>query len=184
MKGLSPLDLPPLDLSVLSAPSQRRSRSLQGMPLLWGKREAFGGWLLSQRKAAGLTTRAVAEELGISHSLISRLEHGARVGPPPLSMLSGLARVYRCDGREMLHEAGYRLEVPDDLTPPSPEAVIRAQFTALLLHPRLRPALLPDEAIDLIPLIVMRHWLDFARSLASQPDPAAMVREIIDQAAP
>jgi transcriptional regulator with XRE-family HTH domain len=176
MKLLSPLDLAELDLSGVK--EGRHIHTLQGMPLLWAKREAFGGWLLAQRKAARLSARAVAEKMGISHSLLVRLEAGDRVGPPPLTMLVDLAGIYRCDVRQVLHEAGYRLEAPDDTTA-TDEEHIQARFAAMVLHPQLRPRTLKAEALDYIPLHIKQLWIDYARNLARQPDCAELVAQAL-----
>lgn len=179
MKVISPLELPDLDLSGVS--DNRRVSALNGMTLLWADRESFGPYLKAQRKTAGLSLRSAANKLGISHTLLARMESGDRVGPPQLSMLDDLADIYRCDNRKMLHEAGYRLEVPDD-TPMDPAGQLEAQFRALILHPKLRPPLLRDEALEYIPPFIQRHWVDFARSLSEQPKPRTLVDDILDTA--
>jgi transcriptional regulator with XRE-family HTH domain len=175
MKMVSPMDLSPLEPDELT---QRNPTTLRGMPLLWVKREPFGGWLVAQRKAERLTVRAVAAELRISHSLVVRIEAGDRVGPPPLDLLADLACLYRCDVRRVLHEAGYRLEAPDDLPTVTDDARVAAQFAALILHPLLRPRTLKEDALDYVPLSLKRSFVAFSRNLASQADGAELLAAI------
>lgn len=58
------------------------------------------------RKAKGLSTRAVAAEIGLDQSNIVRLENGAVTAPQPV-VLEGLARVLDLDLADLYALAGY-----------------------------------------------------------------------------
>ncbi len=86
----------------------------------------------SARKAKGLSTRAVATEIGLDQSNIVRLENGAVISPQP-AVLEGLARVLDLDLADLYALAGY--------TKPS-------QLPAFAPYLRSKFAGLPDEAHD------------------------------------
>ena len=109
------------------------------------------------------------------------METGARVGPPPLTLLDDLADIYRCDVRKMLHEAGYRLEVPEDMVLDA-EGQIKAQFEALVFHPSLAPSEIRSEAMAYIPVLIKRQWVEYTLNLARQSKPEALVNDILDKA--
>jgi len=86
----------------------------------------------SARKAKGLSTRAVAAEIGLDQSNIVRLENGAVTAPQP-AVLAGLARVLDLDLADLYALAGYTK--PSDL--PAFTPYLRSKFADL-----------PDEARD------------------------------------
>lgn len=80
----------------------------------------------SARKAKGLSTRAVAAEIGLDQSNIVRLENGAVTTPKP-SVLAGLARVLDLDLADLYALAGYTK--PSEL--PAFTPYLRSKFADL-----------------------------------------------------
>ena len=78
------------------------------------------------RKAKGLSTRAVAAEIGLDQSNIVRLENGAVTAPQP-AVLDGLARVLDLDIADLYALAGYTK--PSDL--PAFTPYLRSKFADL-----------------------------------------------------
>jgi transcriptional regulator with XRE-family HTH domain len=59
-------------------PRQRKPRAISSA----SRRMAFGRWLRSLRKRAGMTQRELAESVGVAVRMISAIETG-RATPPP-----------------------------------------------------------------------------------------------------
>jgi len=78
------------------------------------------------RKAKGLSTRAVAAEIGLDQSNIVRLENGAVTAPQP-AVLESLARVLDLDLADLYALAGYTK--PSEL--PAFTPYLRSKFAGL-----------------------------------------------------
>ena len=83
--------------------------------------------------------------------------------PPTLKVLQRIANVYGRDLREVMHEAGFRFE-----TPPGVDMLdenLDERFLRLVTHPALRPMRMDPAVIEMIPPLVKRQWIEFARKL-------------------
>ena len=101
--------------------------------------------------------------MGVSFSYLSKLETGERASPPTLKVLQRIANVYGRDLREIMHEAGFRFETPAEID--AMEESLDARFLRLVTHPELRPMRMDAVVLELIPPLVKRQWIEFARKL-------------------
>ena len=131
--------------------------------LTWEARASFGPYLRGLREAARLSLRAASESMGVSFSYLAKLETGEKPTPPTLKVLQRIANVYGRDLRELMHEAGFRFETPAEM-----DAMVEgldARFLRLVTHPDLRPMRMDAVVLELIPPLVKRQWIEFARKL-------------------
>lgn len=134
--------------------------------VLWEERASFGPYLRGLRDAARLSLRAASDGMGVSFSYLAKMETGEKATPPSMNVLQRLARFYGRDLREVMHEAGFVFELP-----PEVEARIEsldAQFLRLVTHPELRPMRMDAVVMELIPPLVKRQWIEFARKLENR----------------
>ena len=129
----------------------------------WDARPSFGPYLRGLRDAARLSLRAASEEMAVSFSYLAKLETGERPTPPTLKVLERIAKAYGRDLREIMHEAGFRFETPSEID--AMEESIDARFLRLVTHPALRPMRMDAIVLELIPPLVKRQWIEFARKL-------------------
>ena len=129
----------------------------------WEARASFGPYLRGLRDAARLSLRAASENMAVSFSYLSKLETGERSSPPTLKVLQRIANVYGRDLREIMHEAGFRFETPAEID--AMEESLDARFLRLVTHPALRPMRMDAVVLELIPPLVKRQWIEFARKL-------------------
>lgn len=129
----------------------------------WEARASFGPYLRGLRDAARLSLRAASEEMAVSFSYLAKLETGERPTPPTLKVLQRIAKVYGRDLREIMHEAGFRFETPSEID--AMEESLDARFLRLVTHPALRPMRMDAVVLELIPPLVKRQWIEFARKL-------------------
>jgi len=151
----------PTELLLKNAPPDAKPAGLAA--LTWEQRASFGPYLRGLRDAARLSLRAASEEMGVSFSYLAKLETGEKATPPSLKVLQRIARTYGRDLRELMHEAGFMFE-----TPPEVDAKVEsldAQFLRLVTHPALRPMRMDAVVMEMIPPLVKRQWIEFARKL-------------------
>lgn len=127
----------------------------------WDARASFGPYLRALRDAARLSLRAASEQIGVSFSYLAKLETGERSSPPTLKVLQRIARAYGRDLREIMHEAGFRFETPRDEL----DEKLDERFLRLVTHPKLRPMRMDPGVIEMIPPLLKRQWIEFARKL-------------------
>jgi transcriptional regulator with XRE-family HTH domain len=129
----------------------------------WEARASFGPYLRALRDGTRMSLRAASDQIGVSFSYLAKMETGERSSPPTLKVLQRMARVYGRDLREVMHEAGFRFE-----TPPGADALdenLDERFLRLVTHPALRPMRMDPAVIEMIPPLVKRQWIEFARKL-------------------
>ncbi len=129
----------------------------------WEARVSFGPYLRGLRDAARLSLRAASESMAVSFSYLAKLETGEKATPPTLKVLQRIANVYGRDLREMMHEAGFRFETSSEID--ALEESLDARFLRLVTHPALRPMRMDAVVLELIPPLVKRQWIEFARKL-------------------
>lgn len=131
---------------------------------MWEACTSFGPYLRGLRAAARFSLRAASEEMGVSFSYLAKLETGEKSSPPTLKVLKRIAEVYGRDLREVMHEAGFVFETPEDLD--AMEGSLDARFIRLVTFPALRPMRMDAQVIEMIPPLVKRQWIEFARKMA------------------
>ncbi len=133
------------------------------VPLLWDREADFGAYLKAVRNRKGWTTRVAAEKFGVSQAYVTKLENTDRKRPPGTDILRKVADVYGLDFREVMHEAGYRYDIPPSL---DLKMAVDEAFRKLLNDPRFRPSgFHPDEEQFLSPL-VKQQFVDLALNVA------------------
>ena len=75
----------------------------------------IGKYLRDRRNAKGLSMRELAEESGVSHTEIFRIESGQREFPS-MRVLISLGRALEVPDEEILRMAGYKSEEDDDIS--------------------------------------------------------------------
>ena len=151
----------PTELLLKNAPPNAKTAGVAA--LTWERRTSFGPYLRGLRDAARLSLRAASEEMAVSFSYLAKLETGEKATPPSLKVLQRIANFYGRDLRELMHEAGFQFE-----TPPEVDAKVEsvdAQFLRLVTHPALRPMRMDAVVMEMIPPLVKRQWIEFARKL-------------------
>jgi len=135
----------------------------------WKRKDTFPGYLRALRRQAGVSLRAAASEMGISYSYLAKMETGEKDTPPSLKVLGHIADFYGRELAEVMREAGFDVQ-PAQPVPrakaPVPLRVIEERFERLITHPDLTPVRWTAGELDLIPPLVKRQWIDFARKLA------------------
>ena len=63
-----------------------------------------------------------------------------------------------------MHEAGFVFETPTELD--AMEESLDARFLRLVTFPALRPMRMDAQVIEMIPPLVKRQWIEFARKMA------------------
>ena len=166
----------PTELVLKNAPPGLRPAGFAAVT--WEARTTFGPYLRGLRDAARLSLRAASARIGVSFSYLAKMETGERPSPPTIKVLDRMALVYGRDLREIMHEAGFRFETPDELLALAES--VDARFLRLVTHPDLRPMRMDAVVIEMIPPLVKRQWIEFARKLETRlVGDAATVDEIL-----
>lgn len=132
-------------------------------PEVWPERESFGAYLRQLRSESRRSLRAVATEVGIAYSYLSMLESGVRRTPPSFNVLLHISEAYGKDAGDVMERAGFSVDPGEDVENALDDAERR--FRDLVLDPHLRPEGMTEEVIRMVPELVRRQWLEFARKL-------------------
>ncbi len=147
----------------LGLPKRGQSTTKHEVAVFWDSTADFGAYLKGVRERKGWTTRAAAERFGVSQAYITKLENADRKRAPGTDIIHKIADVYGLDVREVMHEAGYRYDIPPSL---DLKVGIDEAFRKLLNDPRFRPSgFHPDEEQFLSPL-VKQQFVDLALNVA------------------
>ncbi|MBK7756607.1 MAG: transcriptional regulator [Deltaproteobacteria bacterium] len=131
--------------------------------VFWDKAAEFGTYLRSVRERKGWTTREAAAQFGVSQAYISKLENQPRKQAPGEDLIHRVAEVYGLDVREVMHEAGYRFDIPRSL---ELQVSVDEAFRRLLNDPRFRPSgFQPDDERFFAP-IVKQQIVDLVLNVA------------------
>ena len=169
----------PLKHLQIDVPDLDELEDLGEASFVWSPNPTFASFLRQVREMSGISLRQAAPALGVSYAWLARTETGGYASPPSLKRLHDIAELYGVDARELLHEAGVRLQLPDHL---EAGASLDARFKAVVLHPQLRPGLLDADALAYVPDRVKRQWLEFAEKLANHPDPKRLLTTALSKA--
>lgn len=131
--------------------------------LAWEERATFGPYLRTLRRRTGLSLRAATTKMGISYSYLAKLETGEKRTPPTLKVLDRIARFYTCELGEIMQQAGFDMRLAEGAMK---NITQEEQFERLLTCPDLTPERWEPNELNLIPRLVQRQWIDFARKLA------------------
>lgn len=96
----------------------------------------FGQYLRDVRKAKGLSQRALAAQIGVDFTYLSKIEQG-RMAPPSESVIRHIAQVLKVDVNELLNLSGK--------VPPTLKAELQSNPLAVELVRILSERRLPDE---------------------------------------
>lgn len=151
-----------LEASALEGSETLAPSSSEG-PEVWPERASFGAYLRQLRSDSRRTLRSVATEVGIAYSYLSMLESGVRRTPPSFNVLLHISEAYRQDAGDVMERAGFRVDAARDVEEALDDTERR--FRELVLHPELMPVGMNDEVIRMVPELVRRQWLEFARKL-------------------
>jgi HTH-type transcriptional regulator, competence development regulator len=73
--------------------------------------ESFGALLRRYRRAAGMSQRELAEQVGIDFSYLSKLENN-RIAPPAADTIVAICKILAVDPEELLARTG---KIPSDV---------------------------------------------------------------------
>lgn len=158
--------------------------SRETRPMRWVGDDGFGAYLKELRERAGWTTRQAAPKFDISQAYLSKMENAVRKRPPSLEWLKRVAEVYGCDLREVLHEAGFRFDVPADV---DFDLHLDAIFAALMTHRRYRPKELEGRDLQFYSPRMKRQIVDLVLNVwrsASEGDDFDLEQLLEDGGAP
>jgi transcriptional regulator with XRE-family HTH domain len=143
---------------------------------VWNRNPEFPAYLRRMRERAGLSIRQAAPALGLSVPYLSRFETGGPAKPPEVTRLFAMADLYGIDRREILVNAGVKLDIPWNL-----ELVDNTDelFARMMLDPKLRPPLLTEEALHYVPPRLKAQFIQWARLLVLERDPAAYLSNLL-----
>ncbi len=144
--------------------------------ILWGQQPGFGPYLRRAREEKGLSLRKAARGLGVSHTYLLKLEAGERAGSPDREFIDKVAALYECNWGDVMHEAGYRIDLPDDM---DPGRRLNEAFARMVLDPRVQPLGLSTSDLDLLAPKVKAKWIAFARMLAEMDDPEVFLDDVL-----
>ncbi len=145
---------------------------------VWNRNPDFPNYLRRIREGAGLSIRQAAPALGLSVPYLSRFETGGPAKPPDVKRLFAMADLYGIERREMLANAGVKMDLPIEL---SLVDNTEALFARMMLDPKLRPPLLSEEALHYIPARLKAQLIQWARNLVREPDPSAHLATLLDE---
>lgn len=103
--------------------------------------DRFGPFLRVARNACEMTQRALAGEVGLDHTYISKIERG-KAPPPSISTLQRMAAVLRVPPTLMCNVAG---RINQDMTKPKLEGYVLELRTQLASLTTERDALLDER---------------------------------------
>ena len=106
---------------------------------VWIRAPKLGGYLKEHRERLHLSLRRASESIGISHTYLAMIEQeGTGTDHLSLEHCTAFAEAYDIDHREVLHQAGCRYAVPEDVAR-GLDDIEKDRFRRLFLHPELRP---------------------------------------------
>ena len=149
-------DPSPAPASTLLSP-----RAREGDTWVWRPRADFGPWLRDQRQARGLTLQTAATRLGVTVTRLHKLETGGRVRAPSLELMAAIAALYDREIDDVIGRAGFKMQLPAELR----DARCDETFTALVLHPALRPAFMDERWVESYSRVQKAQWVEFTRKL-------------------
>lgn len=137
---------------------------LGGQVFNWLHRPSFGPWLRQIRLDADLNLRDAAQQLGLSFSMLQRMETGARV-EPTVALLWRLVWLYGISLEELCLQAGLEVRFFEG---PSGQDEDERAFSALMLHPDLAPEGMSRHWVETWPRRHQRQLLEFASLLEAE----------------
>lgn len=147
----------------LGLPEPGQSVTQHDVPLFWDRDADFGAYLKGVRERKGWTTREAAAKFGVSQAYISKLENQPRKQAPGADLLHRVAEVFGVDVREVMHEAGYRFDIPRSL---ELKVSVDDAFRRVLNDPRFRPSgFQPDDERFFAP-VVKQQIVDLVLNVA------------------
>jgi transcriptional regulator with XRE-family HTH domain len=163
-------------VQVTSDPPEPGEEEVDINAYVWNRNPEFPAYLRGIREKAGLSIRQAAPALGISVPYLSRLETGGAAKPPDMRRLFLMADLYGVDRREVLRNAGVKLDPPRDL--PLVDRT-EEQFARMILDPRLKPPLLDDEVLHFIAPRLKAQLIQWALHLVMQENPRDYLNKIL-----
>lgn len=147
-----------------SRPAHNDARCLGAQTFYWRYNAAFGPWLRQIRTDSDLNIRDAAGQLGLSFSMLQRLETGARV-EPTIALLWRIVWLYGISLEELSAQAGLEVLSAGGLEGLDDE---ERAFTSLLLHPDLAPEGMASHWLETWPRRHQRQLIEFATRLEEE----------------
>ena len=148
---------------------------------VWNKNPEFPAYLRQVREKSGISIRQAAPALGISVPYLSRLETAGAAKAPDMRRLCAMADLYGIDRREMLRNAGMKIDLPRDL--PLADRTDE-QFARMLLDPALKPPLLNEEVLHFVAPRLKAQLIQWALHLVMQDNPRAYLNSLLAESDP
>jgi len=155
---ISPLDID--DVSDIGRVGAKRHQTGR----VWLAAPSFGGFLRAKREELNLSLRRAGEQVGISHTYLAQIEQGNGDSHLSMDLYKRLAEVYSLDDREVLHMAGCRYAVIEDIAERLRDLEYD-RFARLMLDPLFAPANFTEERLKLFPEAVRKYILELVQSV-------------------
>jgi transcriptional regulator with XRE-family HTH domain len=147
----------------LELPTPDAAKTEHEVAVFWDRTAEFGAYLKGIRERKGWTTRAAAEHFGFSQAYVTKLENAERKRAPGTDLIQRLADGYGLDVREVMHEAGFRYDIPPSL---ELKVGVDEAFRRLLNDPRFRPAGFHADQEQYLAPLVKQQFVDLALNVA------------------
>ena len=171
---ISPRDLDdPSDIKLVGAGKDQARR-------VWLPAPGFGAFLKRKREELNLSLRKAGERIGISHTYLAQIEQGDGSSHLSLDQYVKIADAYLMDDREVLHRAGCRYAVAEEVAEDL-RGLEEQRFRRILTNVLFRPQGFTDKHLDLFPPAVRKFIIDLVQNidhLAREDGPT--VTEIMD----
>ncbi len=171
---LSPLELD--DESDIRLVGARKGEAKR----VWIASPGFGPYLRKCREESNLSLRKAGDRIGISHTYLSQIEQGDGPSPLQMDLYDKIADTYDLDDREVLHQAGCRYLVVEEVAQKLQD-LEADRFERLMLHPLFKPVKFTAKSLKMFPESVRHFILEMAQSVdANARHGGPSVLKIID----
>lgn len=148
-------------MSDAARPVAGKQYFIGGHTYYWRPTRGFGAWMRHIREAKGLNLRDAASQLGMSFSMLQRLETGALI-QPTVSLLWQIVWLYGVPLEELCSRSGIEVRPVEGLVGLDDE---ERAFAALMLHSSLKPVAMDSHWIETWPRRHKLQLVEFAWKL-------------------
>lgn len=152
---ISPKDLDDeSDIEHVGGPNEPRN--------VWLPAPRFGDFVRKCREDANLSLRKAGERIGISHTYLAQIEQGDGSTHLSVDLYDKIAKAYALDDREVLHRAGFRFAVEEEVVEKLRD-LEEERFKRILLDERFVPAGFTRKHLALFPEAVRKYVIQLVQ---------------------
>lgn len=131
---------------------------------VWLPAPTFGDFLKRCREDANLSLRKGGERIGISHTYLAQIEQGDGSSHLSVDLYEKIAEAYGLDDREVLHRAGCRYAVVEEVADKLRD-LEETRFERLMLDRRFRPTGFSARHLALFPEAVRKYVIELVQAV-------------------